>query len=604
MASLINALDKQRHLGENKHVEYGWTSANASANASVSALKEQIVQLSFQLVRNANISSKFKDILQVLSCNINKDKTATVVVESVSEKTLAKEYLNIICKLIAQTRDIIDGKGEYTLSYMLVYELYQFFPRHAEQILTRFFHLSLVGDESVHPYGSWKDVKYFCKYVIDIKSNGNKQIGEFALNLMIEQLRKDELSEDQDQISLAAKWCPREKCARFGIFFSIMSAIYFKQYLTTSGQKSKAIVKCKMDFRKLLSKLNKKLDTIQIKQCADTWSKINHAKTTSITGMKQRKALLNIDNNGNPRTFAEDRVVCAQNYKEYLDLLKKSGKEVKGKRIGLNDFTVQALNLNSESSNESNQLEKDILNSQWRDNAAMTSDLGTFIPLVDVSGSMAGDPLHAAIALGIRIAEKSNLGKRVLTFSENGDWHDLSNCATFTDSVASLQRAAWGTTTNFYAAFNNILNAIIDGKLTSEQVEGMVLVILSDMQMNDAKPLRQMGNSDEEFTSNRNTDVLYEVMTKKYADAGMLLWNKPFSPPHILFWNLRQTSGFPVLTEQKNVTMISGFSPALLNQFCNKGIDALKNVNPWTQLVDSLDNIRFNPPFSIALEVA
>ena len=74
----------------------------------------------------------------------------------------------------------------------------------------------------------------------------------------------------------------------------------------------------------------------------------------------------------------------------------------------------------------------------------------------------------------------------------------------------------------------------------------------------------------------------------------MRVWNKPFSPPHILFWNLRQTSGFPVLTEQKNVTMISGFSPALLNQFCNKGIDALKNVNPWTQLVDSLDNIRFN----------
>ena len=290
---------------------------------------------------------------------------------------------------------------------------------------------------------------------------------------------------------------------------------------------------------------------------------------------------------------------CALNYKNHLDSLKKSGKEVKGKRIGLNDFTVQALKLNNQYSEiESTILEKEILNSQWRDNASMTGDLKLIIPLVDVSGSMAGDPLHAAIALGIRVAEKSNLGKRVLTFSEKGDWHDLSSCTTFTESVASLQSAEWGGTTNFYAAFDNILNAIIDGKLMPEDVKGMILAIFSDMQMNVASAHNNNANqyTKEVFEANRDTNVLYEVMTKKYADAGMLLWGKPFSPPHILFWNLRQTSGFPVLTEQKNVTMFSGFSPALLNQFCNKGIEGLVNVNPWTQLVESLDNVRFNPP--------
>jgi uncharacterized protein with von Willebrand factor type A (vWA) domain len=35
------------------------------------------------------------------------------------------------------------------------------------------------------------------------------------------------------------------------------------------------------------------------------------------------------------------------------------------------------------------------------------------IAMVDVSGSMEGDPMNAAIALGIRTAEKSLLGKRV-----------------------------------------------------------------------------------------------------------------------------------------------------------------------------------------------
>jgi len=605
MAALLNALDKQ--LGTNGHAEYSWASASAGIKTSIertnlTGLKENIVQLSFQLVRGANLqllSTKFKDILQILNCNIKKDETAIgEALFNEVKSNEAKEYLIILCKLVAQTRDIIDGKGEYTLSYMLVYELYQVFPEMAEQILSRFFQLTL-EESPVHPYGSWKDVKYFCKYVMDRTDKGNKQIGEFALNLMMDQLRKDALLGEVDvtKLSLAAKWCPREKCVRFGKLFVAMANTYFKHYMDsaiTQEQKLKACAKCKMDFRKLLSRMNKDLDTIQIKQCADNWSQINHSKTTSITGMKQKKALLNLNKKGEQRSYDADRIECAINYKQYFEELKKSGKEVKGKRIGLNDFTVEAIKLNA-LNGDANELEKDILNSQWRDSSSLTGALGPIIPLVDVSGSMRGDPLHAAIALGIRVAEKSVLGKRVLTFSEKGDWHDLSNCTEFTDAVASLQQATWGMTTNFYAAFDNILNAIIVGKLTPEEVDGMILAIFSDMQINSAIDSNNGGKYTEEvFEANKDTRVLYQVMEKKYADAGMLLWNRPFTPPHILFWNLRQTTGFPVATNQANVTMFSGFSPALLNNFCNKGLEGLKNVDPWSQLVDSLDNPRFH----------
>ena len=604
MAALLNALDKQ--LGTNGHTEYSWTSASAKVATAVNEtkltnlvyLKENIVQLSFQLVRGANLqllSTKFKDILQILNCNIKKDETATEEAEALSNE--AKDYLTIVCKLVAQTRDIIDGKGEYTLSYMLVYELYQFFPKMAEQILSRFFHLTL-NEKVEHPYGSYKDIKYFCKYVLDRTDDGNQKISEFALQIMVDQLRKDATEVDVSKLSLAAKWCPREKCNRFGKLFVAMANTYFKHYLdsaNTQEQKKKAFAKCKMDFRKILSRLNKDLDTIQIKQCDDNWSQIDHSKTTSITGMKQRKALLNVTKNGEIRSYENDRIECAINYKQYIENLKVLGKEVKGKRIGLNDFTVEAIKLNA-LGGDGNELEKDILNSQWRDSSSLTGALGPIIPLVDVSGSMRGDPLHAAIALGIRVAEKSILGKRVLTFSEKGDWHDLSKCTTFTDCVASLQQATWGMTTNFYAAFDNILNAIIVGKLTPEQVEGMILAIFSDMQMNAAIDSNNHGGkyTEEVFKANKDTRVLYQVMEKKYADAGIHIWGKPFTPPHILFWNLRQTTGFPVATNQSNVTMFSGFSPALLNNFCNKGLEGLKNVDPWSQLVDSLDNPRFH----------
>ena len=48
--------------------------------------------------------------------------------------------------------------------------------------------------------------------------------------------------------------------------------------------------------------------------------------------------------------------------------------------------------------------------------------------MVDTSASMECDdcnPLYSAIGLGIRIAEKSKFGKRVLTFSSEPNWINL-----------------------------------------------------------------------------------------------------------------------------------------------------------------------------------
>ena len=88
-------------------------------------------------------------------------------------------------------------------------------------------------------------------------------------------------------------------------------------------------------------------------------------------------------------------------------------------------------------------------------------------------------------------------------------------------------------------------------------------------------------------------DSMYQTIEKMYADTGIKLYGKPFKPPHILFWNLRLTSGFPCLSSQKNVSMMSGFSPVLLNSFCEKGIDVLKEYTPYGMLIDQLSNTRY-----------
>ena len=57
---------------------------------------------------------------------------------------------------------------------------------------------------------------------------------------------------------------------------------------------------------------------------------------------------------------------------------------------------------------------------------------------------------------------------------------------------------------------------------------------------------------------------------------------------------MRSTNGFPVISKQKNVSMLSGFSPVLLNIFCNKGSNELEKLNSYDILFSILNNERYN----------
>ena len=61
----------------------------------------------------------------------------------------------------------------------------------------------------------------------------------------------------------------------------------------TEARRQKAVLKCKTEYRKILSAINKQIDTVQIKQCSHHWSEIEPSKQTSITMHKQKKAFLN-----------------------------------------------------------------------------------------------------------------------------------------------------------------------------------------------------------------------------------------------------------------------------------------------------------------------
>jgi hypothetical protein len=568
MTALVSALDNftPSQLGENGHSEYTWSSDT----------REQIVQLSFQLTRAAS-----PKIVEALAQRVDSilTKLKTDFTRGLIAKEVYVEYMSIMFRLIGQTRDIIDGKGEYTLAYMQLSVWQKHFPELAKFAL-KCFVLSEdldAASASVHPYGSWKDIKHLHKYLeTNCNKTSNSELIGYAMQLLNDQLRQDSVSETP---SLAAKWTPREKSAHSTLFCQLAKD-YYSEYLRTALSEptiKKATLKAKMDYRKLITALNRKLDTVQIKQCANTWSEIVPTKQTSITLHKQKKAFLNLTKTGAQRSLLDDRIACAATFTEFAAKAAKGEVEVKGKRVGLNDFTKEALNLIG--THQQHSSEAQLLNAQWLNNSLQTGSLGKMIAMVDVSGSMSGEPMNAAIALGLRIAEKSMLGKRVLTFSEVPTWVNLDKTDNFISSVSVLRVASWGMSTNFVSALNLILDAIVQQKLPAEDVEDMVLTILSDMQIDQA---------------DRSAASLMELIEQKYAQAGIRVCGKPYKPPHILFWNLSSGSGFPTLSTRKNTSMMSGFSPALLNLFCEQGLNALQSASPWSLFLKSLENPRYS----------
>lgn len=570
-------LDKYvlKQFGECGQVEYGWSTC----------FRDKIVQFHFQLTRtNENKIELLRIELDSLLYELKKCYETKN-----NDSVMSIIYLRLLYKMIGHTRDIIHGKGEYLLTYMMIYTWYKYYPELALYALETLVSENPCGG---HPYGSWKDIKYFCNYCKIQGCNVNHPLISHAILLVNSELLNDtkKLECGSTNISLVSKWVPREKSKKFGWLYQYLACDYFANYLiNTPSQLSydKAMKKCKMEYRKMLTHMNRIIDTVQIKQCQNTWHEINFKNVTSITMTKQKKAFLNICYNGKQRYLVQDRIECVENFKKYLCECEKKNINIKGKRVCLSDFTDNAVKLlnsldlsDDHISKETIQLEMNILNSQWRDHATQNGSFGKMIPMIDFSSSMDCKTLHSAIALGIRVAEKSILGKRILTFGSYPEWINLDEHETFVDMVNILRNSNQnrGMNANFYAAIDMILDAIVETKMKPEDVENLVLAIFSDMQI--------------DYVEN-NLLTMYEQIKQKYEITGLRLYGKPFKPPHILFWNLKSTNGFPNLPTQTHSSMFSGFSPLLLNIFDKTEREVFQPCSSWTILETMLSNPRY-----------
>ena len=649
MSLFTTAIDNQtifrnahigKTIGENGHAQFGAAPTSLSdssiltpfrvensnpSNEELSKnLQERIVQFQFQVVRCSpsdigKLQSVLRSLLTDLVSNLSCDSV--------------KPLLVVLYKIIGQTRDIDAGKGERDLAYMMILVWWEFFPSLAKLALYYFVHPVLSDELCSHsetvsvglPYGSWKDIKRFCNYVFALHGRMHDLI-TYCVGLMCDQLRADASAGSDTGISLCSRWVPRETSKTGCWLFRVMAVEYFPEFVASAKSEDgikKAYNKTYMTFARLVSGLSRRIDTVQIKMCGRAWSKIDHHKTPSVALLKNRAAFMN---RGKNRGFIDDpdRIVCAANFESYISSRVKSGLEIKGKRIGLVDFVKNGIRLlnNVCGVDGVDLVEAAALNTQWvsflSQVASEEGGLGNMVAMVDQSGSMDGDPYYAALGMGIAVATRSALGNRVMTFSTEPSWVSLDASSeseyytdlaaaiddpfapgTFLGSIMALKAvdhlAGFGT--NFFKALKLILDACVAGSVPDSVVCNMTLAIFSDMQIDAPyNKTREIYDCSNDYmlrvdprANSFGDDMLsmHERISELYLAAGYS------GVPHILFWNLRHTSGFPTMSSLTGATMFSGFSPMLLNTFCSKGSEALIVTTPWDALISSLDNHRY-----------
>ena len=200
----------------------------------------------------------------------------------------------------------------------------------------------------------------------------------------------------------------------------------------------------------------------------------------------------------------------------------------------------------------------------WNNLPDLLSDSDeNILPMIDVSGSMFGQPLAVATSLGMYLAErtKGEFRDMFLTFSENPELVKLQG-DTVAERLRNICDADWGMNTDFESAYMHILRLAKKHNVMKDSMPTMLLV-LSDMQFDDSQ--RGMTH--------------FNHMKEEYEKAGYEL-------PKIVFWNLDAHFGTPAKCSDDSVAMVSGFSPSIMKAILNA-----EEFNPISVMMEALKDI-------------
>jgi hypothetical protein len=392
----------------------------------------------------------------------------------------ANLYLNDIIDAIIHTRTINGGRGLRDLTYSYLWTLHKYRPLHSVFLIHR-----MMDFENGKQIGSWRDVRAYADFISIYSQKGRDDpIISPVLGLYNHQLFKDRSITDRcitdrptsvlettdlesTHPSYAAKWVPRERKCKWMFEKLLDMWIHVdpesKKIMASAISPESLILarnKCRMIYRKLVSKINTHLDTVEIKECAGRWAEI----------VPENVPVNHLNSNG----AALERHTCngAFSGRNYM--------------CGIPSWKLVKKMLQLQKAN--NQVEIEKMNYQWSKRS--TREYDYYIAMVDVSQPMytgGAQSLYNAIGIGCEIASKSIFGQRVLAFSPKPYWVDLDGC-TFGEMVRRIISAIWTPETYLDGAFSTVLEAALFADMTPEEVLGLKLVLLTNRMDEESLP--------------------------------------------------------------------------------------------------------------------
>lgn len=581
-------MNNQDIIGSDK----GFTKINSYDWDKNNNFENQIVQIFYKASRNPDplLFEKFGNLFQGLYIQKN------------------KPYLNKLVQLVCHIRDIEEGKGEYNVAYGMLLNIFLFTKNHqlVIDIIQHFVDNNLFKNKANHhSYGSWKDIKYFCGYIhhtykqYSINEEDKTKLMRGVINLHVEQIKDDLVNYQSNQpISLAAKWVPREN-SHFGFLYTPYLIEFFKKNnnIPTLHSKS-AFNHYAAEFRRKISLLNKYLKTPQIFQCSKEWKNLDFESISAITLNKQYKAFLNINKNKdkvleNLHRNDEDRNLCRDNFKEFMNYVKIGSKNINARQINIGQLISDGLEAIEKNDKDLKLVVNNLFN-EYLKNINVPDD---YIVISDFSSSVRFDKetYNNLLGLSLVLAHKSKLGKRILAFGTKSTWINLDNKNNLCEYLEIVNQYEFFKSSWLGETLDLLIGSLKNSNLGIEDIQKMKLFILSDMQITC---------DDGEMRIN---ETLLKLIETKFQDLNKGLINSFLNKekvmvPQLVFWNFNNFNGFPSLYNIKNTMMISGYNMNLIHKCLSSKFSEFSHWTPYEHVENILSKERYDFNFMSSIK--
>lgn len=407
-------------------------------------------------------------------------------------KNAYEEDKTLALKCLFYLRDVRGGQGERRFFRVCFRWLAENDPEAASRNLI-----------NLSKYGRWDDLLY---------ATVDTPVETEALDIIKRQLLLDI---DCKTPSLLAKWAPSENASS-------------QTTKVMAGRVRRCLGMTHKEYRKMLSELRKRINIVERLMSENRWAEIQFDKLPSRAGFVYRNA------------FAR-RDIIAKKYEAFA-----KSKETKVNADVLNPVDIAERILGAWSLSAIDDTQRAMYQKYWdnlKDYYNGREENG--LAIVDVSGSMWGKPLAAAVSMGAYIAERGHgpFANHFITFSAHPELVKFQG-VDIADKFLRCANADWGFDTNIEAVFDLLLNT---AKKAGTRAEDMPtrLYIFSDQCFNAGLNIRSNNPEKQVLT-------LMESIEEKWQKEGYEL-------PEVIFWNLNSFKDYIPAMGTK-FSYVSGFS--------------------------------------------